>query len=164
MKIVGLMACDPCGLIGAQGNLPWHYPEETAHFRAVTKQQTLIMGRKTFESLPAALLLDRQYIVFSRQQKNNPSHQKIRFVASLDACFDSIGLLRASICYMIGGGEITALFFEKNLLAEFILTRIKKKYVGDIFLPKAILNWPHVLIKNNADFSIDHYFNPKESS
>lgn len=160
MKIIGLMACDPNGLIGKGGHLPWHYPEELAHFRKMTLGQTLIMGRKTFDDLPNILLADRNYIVFSRR-KNNASDVRILFVDSMDACLQAISLLKSNICYMIGGGQIAALFFRENLLPEFILTRIKKQYSGDVFLPRAILNWPNTPIKHTADFSIDHYFNPR---
>ena len=160
MKIIGLMACDPNGLIGQDGHLPWHYPDELEHFRALTQGQTLIMGRKTFESLPNALLSDRHYIVFSKG-KNNAADARILFVNSIDACLQAISLLESDICYMIGGGQIAELFFAENLLTEFILTQIKKQYAGDVFLPTAILNWPHTPIKQTADFSINHYFNPR---
>ena len=161
MKIIGLMACDPNGLIGAGDHLPWHYPEELAHFRTVTQGQTLIMGRKTFDGLPSSLLLGKHYLVFSRK-KNKMTDPQVQFVDSIDACLHALHLLEANICYMIGGGEIAALFFAENLLTEFILTRIQKKYSGDVFLPTAILNWPHIPIKQTSDFLIDHYFNPKE--
>lgn len=160
MKIIGLMACDPNGLIGKGGHLPWHYPEELEHFRAVTHRKTLIMGRKTFDGLPNTLLSDRHCIVFSKG-KNTGANAQVLFVDSIDACLQAISLLESNICYMIGGGQIAELFFAENLLTEFILTRIKKQYSGDVFLPTAILNWPHTPIKHHTDFLIDHYFNPR---
>lgn len=55
-KFIGIVASTSEQLkIGHEGNLPWHFPEDLAHFRKVTIDHTLIMGRKTFEGLPKPL-------------------------------------------------------------------------------------------------------------
>lgn len=47
-----IVACDPTGIIGVNGKLPWHIPEDLKRFKELTMGNTMIMGRKTWESLP----------------------------------------------------------------------------------------------------------------
>lgn len=58
------------GVIGAQGGMPWNVPEDLAHFKEVTLGSPVIMGRKTWDSLPERFrpLPDRENIVVTRQQ------------------------------------------------------------------------------------------------
>lgn len=157
------MACDPNGLIGYQNTLPWDYPEELAHFRALTKNQILIMGRKTFDSLPADLPADRYCIVFSKEKKP-VSTGRVFFVHSIEEIFALPDLPQHTMCYMIGGAEIARIFLTKHLLDEFILTRIHKTYAGDTFLTEVLtLDWPKTLIQQSTDFSIYHYINPRSN-
>lgn len=58
-KIVGLVACDPTGIIGNKGIVPWSYPKELEHFRHTTYQQIMVMGRATFDAIPLTILKDR---------------------------------------------------------------------------------------------------------
>ena len=69
-KITGLMACDPDGVIGNKGALPWSYPEDLSHFQRTTHGQVMIMGQKTFESTPMELLKNRFNIVFSHDKNS----------------------------------------------------------------------------------------------
>lgn len=163
MKIIGLMACDPNGLIGYQNALPWHYPEDLAHFRALTQNQILIMGRKTFEGLPEDLRADRYCIVFSKEKKQVAT-ERLFFVDSIEEAFALPSLPQHTMCYMIGGAEMARFFLAKHLLDEFILTRIQKTYAGDTFLTEVLtLDWPGNVIQQSTDFSIYHYINPRSS-
>ena len=56
------------GAIGHEGRLPWHLPADLAHFKAQTMGRPMIMGRKTFESLPG-LLPGRRHIVLTRRER-----------------------------------------------------------------------------------------------
>ncbi len=68
MKIIGIMAVDPNGVIGINNDLPWRYPSEFKHFCQVTDKQVIVMGRKTFETVPQSILKNRTPIVFSRNK------------------------------------------------------------------------------------------------
>ncbi len=68
MKIIGIMAVDPNGVIGINNDLPWRYPSEFKHFCQVTDKQIIVMGRKTFETVPQSILKNRTPIVFSRNK------------------------------------------------------------------------------------------------
>lgn len=143
-KIVAIMACDPQGVIGKKGALPWYYPEELAHFCRTTQGQTLIMGRKTFEGLPVGFFNNRRGIIFS---KTKPSYllqnsNRLIFLSSLDN-FNSLNGLLGCQLFMIGGAQIAHLFLEKGLISTFILTKIHKSFEGDSFLNlKWVDHWP----------------------
>ena len=71
-------------VIGHQGRMPWHSPEDLAHFKALTSGHTIIMGRKTFDSL-GRLLPNRRHIVITRQ--TDWTHEGVMVAANLfDAC------------------------------------------------------------------------------
>ena len=82
-KIIGIMACDPQGVIGNKGQMPWSYTKEFEYFYQTVKNNIIVMGRKTFDSIPTKILKNCICIVFSR---NTPlqSYNNIFFIKSLD--------------------------------------------------------------------------------
>ena len=56
-----IVACTPSGVIGNNNTIPWHIPEDLTHFRKITEGHIVIMGRKTFESLPNQIPLKKRY-------------------------------------------------------------------------------------------------------
>lgn len=64
-----IVAMSPQRAIGFRNRLPWHLPEDMAHFKALTTGHTIIMGRKTFESLPNGTLPHRRNVVVTRQSE-----------------------------------------------------------------------------------------------
>jgi dihydrofolate reductase len=155
-KIIGIGACDLEGVMGKNGQLPWHCPEDLQHFAETTLGSPMIMGYRTFLSLPEKYFKERTNIVFTRQKRS--SHH-VNFVSSLSEFFS---LKRESEdLYVIGGAQIYTLFFEENLLQEFILTKLKNTYEGDTVFPLSFLHdWPSIEMKKNDTLSIHRHFNP----
>jgi dihydrofolate reductase len=117
------------GIIGANGRLPWHFPEELKHFKEVTLGHPIIMGRRTWESLKGPLP-GRKNIVVTR----TPGYQAAGAVvaASLDAALAScVGAEKAMV---IGGSKL----FEESLplAAGLELTEIHKDFPGDTWFPE----------------------------
>jgi len=164
-KIVGLMACDPKGVIGHKGALPWSHPEELGYFRSTTFGNVMIMGRKTFESIPLDTLKDRFSIVFSRRPLP-PSELKDRvtFVSSLEDFLALDCIPADKKIFMIGGAEIAKLFLQANLLREFLVTKIHDIYKGDtVFSLDALQDWSYEIIRKEKDFTIYKYKRQHES-
>lgn len=158
--ITGLMACDSSGVIGKNGKLPWFYEEELEHFRRLTYGQVIIMGHKTFTSLPKKILQDRFNIVFSHDLK--PNNNNIIFVSSLAEFLSLDSIPQDKQLFMIGGATIAHLFLTNNLISEFLLTKIKVAYSGDTFFPLDLLkDWLYIPIKEQQDFTVYKYFNPQ---
>lgn len=88
--------------IGGNGKLLWHLPNDLKHFKSVTQGHTVIMGRKTFESLPNGALPNRRNIVISRN--NNFTAPDIEVSTSVDKALELTQ--NESEVFIIGGGNI----------------------------------------------------------
>lgn len=127
------------GVIGAAGGMPWHCPEDLRHFRALTMGKPVIMGRKTWHSLPGKLQ-GRSNIVVSRR----PDAMLTRDGKAPDAACDSFGRALGfalslvdgqdapEVC-VIGGGEIYRQAMP--LATRLHLTRLHQRPDGDVFFP-----------------------------
>lgn len=155
------MACDSQGIIGENGRLPWFYPEELEYFRQTTYSHVTIMGYKTFKAVPDSFLKDRLNIVFSTTCKSYDAVPNIIFVSSLNEFLNLSDLPHTKKYFMIGGAVIANFFLKQNLMDDFLLTKIKKNYEGDTFLPlNSLQRWPYTIIRETSDFIIKHYTNP----
>ncbi|MBO0900681.1 dihydrofolate reductase [Cellulomonas sp. zg-ZUI222] len=102
--MIGLVwAQTPAGVIGDAGAIPWHVPEDLAHFREVTAGGTVVMGRATWESLPERFrpLPGRRNVVLSRDPGYRAPGAEV--LADLDAALRS-----APDVWVIGGGAVYA--------------------------------------------------------
>jgi dihydrofolate reductase len=116
------------GVIGANGRLPWHLPEDLRHFKALTLGHPVIMGRRTWESLGRALP-GRENIVVTRAPGYEAPGASV--AASLDA---ALALCAGEpTAFVIGGGELYA---EALAVADgLVLTEIRRDYPGDARFP-----------------------------
>ncbi len=115
------------GVIGANGTLPWHLPMDLRHFKALTQNKPMIMGRKTFDSLPG-LLPGRRHIVLTRSR--DWSDEGAEVVHSVD---EAIAAANAPHVAVIGGAEIFALFLPRADRVE--LTEVHAEPAGDTVMP-----------------------------
>lgn len=122
-EITLILARAANGVIGADGNMPWHLPADLRRFKQLTMGRPMIMGRKTFDSLPA-LLEGRRHIVLTRDPDWQDEGAEVAH--SVDA---ALRLANAPQVMVIGGAEIYALFLP---LADRIeLTEIALEPAGD---------------------------------
>lgn len=112
--------------IGKDGKMPWHFPEDLQHFKALTLHHTVIMGRKTFESIGKALP-DRNNIVITSQKDYQAEGCQI--VHSLKDALDTA----ENDAFVIGGQSL----FEQALpFADILyLTEIQDIFEADTFFP-----------------------------
>lgn len=116
------------GVIGRQGRLPWHLPEDLKHFKRLTLGHPIIMGRRTWESL-GGLLPGREHIVVSR----TPGYEApgAAVASSLDA---ALALCAGEpVVFVIGGKELFAQALP--LATGLVLTEIHRDYQGDTWFP-----------------------------
>lgn len=151
-EITGLMACDFKGLIGCKGALPWYNKSENSHFRKMIANQVVIMGRKTFESMPQDIFESSIGVVFSKEKREKKPN--IIFVTSLKD-FLGIRFNKHKKLFMIGGAEIAHLFLQNDLILEFILTIMNKPYKGDVFFNLDMMkSWKRSIIIEHDDYNI----------
>lgn len=158
-RISGIMAVTEEGVVGRYNKLPWDYPEELRHFRETVSGNIIIMGRKSYETVPRRLCKDENTIVLSRKHDLLLEHAKV--VNSLEECLEYIDRLdQKKRVYVIGGAEIADLFLKNNLLSYFILTIINKPYLGDTYLNLSHFNnWDRSVLKSCPDYVIFELIN-----
>ena len=128
IKLYHVVAMAKNGVIGKNNQLPWHFSSDMKHFKNLTTGSTIMMGRKTFESL------------------GKPLPNRINFVLSKSTIhktdgtywFDNIDKALQQVstenCYIIGGAQL----FEQTIerVHSIYLTKIDQTYEGDSFYPK----------------------------
>ncbi|WP_028969207.1 dihydrofolate reductase [Sphingomonas sp. URHD0057] len=123
------------GVIGRGGKLPWHISEDLKRFKALTMGSAMVMGRKTFESLPG-LLPGRRHIVLTRDRDWSAEGAE----AASDGD-EALELAAGEPVSVIGGADIFAQFLP---LADRIeLTEVLEDVPGDTYMsdPRAINAW-----------------------
>ncbi|HEY7788419.1 MAG TPA: dihydrofolate reductase [Casimicrobiaceae bacterium] len=122
------MAVASNGVIGRDGKLPWRLPEDLRRFRALTTGHAIIMGRRTWESLPHALP-HRQNIVVTRQLGYRADGASV--ASSLEDALARVEYAPPAFC--IGGGELyrAALPYAQTAF----VTEITRSFDGDTTFP-----------------------------
>ncbi|WP_198115315.1 dihydrofolate reductase [Massilia rhizosphaerae] len=123
-----VVAMDANRGIGVDNKLPWHLPEDLAHFKRVTLGHPIVMGRKTFESIGRPLP-GRRNIVVTRNR--DWRHDGVETAGSLEEAVALVGMDSASI---IGGAQIFA--EAMHVANRLIVTHIDKAYRCDTFFPE----------------------------
>lgn len=151
-----VVAMDAARGIGVNNQLPWHLPEDLAHFKRVTLGHPIVMGRKTFDSIGRPLPKRRNIVV-----TRNPdwSHEGVEVAHSLEQAIAMLGGEPASI---IGGAQI---FTEAmDLAGRMIVTHIDRVYPCDTFFPEidprrwtATAREPQHTADGDLDFSFVTY-------
>jgi dihydrofolate reductase len=125
------------GVIGINGKLPWHLPEDLAHFKRTTLGCPVIMGRKTWDSLPPKFrpLPGRTNIVVTRQENwnDNGVQPAANLREALLLCEQS------SDVWIIGGAQLYAL--TEPLASSAVVTEIAQDFAGDAYAPHLGKQW-----------------------
>jgi dihydrofolate reductase len=128
-RIALVVAAARNGVIGRDGGLPWRLPSDLKRFKALTMGKPVVMGRKTWESLPIKPLPGRRNIVVTRQ--SGFAAPGAETAPSLDAAIDLAGACEEIA--VIGGGEIYRAAFP--LANRIYLTEVAMDAKGDTFFP-----------------------------
>lgn len=144
MKLKLIYARAANGVIGLNNQMPWHLPEDLAHFKRTTLGCPVLMGRKTWESIPAKFrpLPGRANLVVTRQ--TNWQAEGAYVVHSLE---EGITLALAHCpegkdLWVMGGAEIYAQ--AAPIAEEAVVTEIEAEYEGDAFAPQLGAHWQAV--------------------
>lgn len=122
-EITLILARAANGVVGADGRMPWHLPADLRRFKQLTMGRPMIMGRKTFDSLPA-VLEGRRHIVLTRDAEWHDEHAEVAHSAP-----EALRLANAPQVMVIGGAEIYRLFL--GLADRIELTEVALEPKGD---------------------------------
>lgn len=149
MKKIIVAAMSEDRVIGLDDKLPWKIPQELKYFKESTMGGTLIMGRKTFDSI-GKVLPGRTTIVVTRDKEWGhfgaiPAH-------SIDEAFS---LARTEEVFIVGGGKI----YEQTLpvVDELRLSVIAGSYKGDTWFPEIDSDWKLYNIEEYDEFRVEFY-------
>jgi dihydrofolate reductase len=153
-----IAAASENNVIGKDNKLIWHLSDDLKHFKELTKGHHVIMGRKTFESMPKALP-NRTNVIITRNRNYTADNAIV--VQSLD---DALKISKKdSQPFIIGGGEIYKM--AMSIADRIELTRVHADFEGDAFFPEIELSeWKEVKIdkrkkdeNHNYDFTFIRY-------
>lgn len=161
MSVNIIVAYDEGRVIGNGPKIPWRLPEDMAHFKEVTSGCPVIMGRKTWESLPKKFrpLPDRTNIVVSMNMgyKSDPQPH---FVARGVCCGINIAedLFPGQDIWIIGGGQVYAEALFHDVVDNVYASQVAGKHEGDVFFPELDPEkWKPTTLKNLEGFTIVRY-------
>ena len=124
-----IVAMGKGGVIGLDNRLPWRLPAELAHFKRITMGKPIVMGRKTWESLPG-VLPGRRHIVITRDESYQAD--SCTLVHSTDEAIAAAGDVDEIM--IVGGGTIYRVFLP--LADRFYLTQVETEVEGDAYFPE----------------------------
>ncbi|MEW6755856.1 MAG: dihydrofolate reductase [Candidatus Latescibacterota bacterium] len=155
MQIVLVAAVSRNGVIGRKGGLPWHYAADLRHVRRLTWGHPVVMGRRTFESLPRRPLPGRANLVLTRQQAY-AAPAGVLVCSSLE---EAVALAReqgATRLSVLGGAQV---YREALPLCDLmILTHVPLSVEGDTFFPAwDRQDWDAVDTRSEAGLSFVTY-------
>jgi len=130
MRLSLIVALDRNGLIGNQNGLPWRLPADLKHFKTITMNKPVIMGRKTCESIGRPLP-GRRNLVITRSNMLQVNGYEL--FTSIDGV---LAALNEEESVIIGGAEVYRLFWNK--ISRAYITLIDAEFKGDTWFPE----WP----------------------
>lgn len=130
-----VVACSRNQVIGHNNTIPWDVPEDIKNFRSLTKGNIIVMGRKTYDSLPNGALKDRYHIVITREPEKYENCDDIIFTTLEDAMIliENKRNEKNQQVYIIGGRQIYDYFFP--YCKRLYVTVINQYVVGDVYFP-----------------------------
>ena len=144
MKITLVAAIASNNVIGKENSLPWNIPEDLKRFKQMTSGHTILMGRKTFDSIGRPLP-NRQNLVMTKDE--NFEREGIKVINDFDEALELIKKLNEDV-FVIGGSKIYELF--EPVANSLAITRILKDFDGDAFFPD--INWDLWQIEKEENF------------
>lgn len=156
MEKIIIAAVSENNVIGNQGEIPWDIPEDMKHFRKKTTGNAVIMGRKTFESLPENFrpLPDRKNIVLTRSGLEDKPREVVEASSLGEAWKAAEGY--SDKAFIIGGESV---YREGMTEADrLVITRVHEEYEGDTFFPEIDTeNWEESERDEREGFSFLEY-------
>lgn len=158
-RIRAIVAADPNWIIGVNGGMPWHYKADFKRFKTVTMGSTLIMGRKTWESLPKPLPGRRMVVITKSDPVSVASTSKhpqgsCDYYPNLDVAYLAAGSLSErpagmnNDVWIAGGGDIYKLALEeRNDVEEIDLTVVPTVELPTSESPQSITYFPAKLLE-----------------
>jgi len=147
-----IVAFNRKNVIGINNTIPWHIPEDLKEFKRITNNQIIVMGRKTFDSLPNGPLKNRIHVIITNQTEYYEQNNKEIYYCNLEQSFSLLNKLKSETqkdIFIIGGTQIYAQYFD--YCTKFYITLVENDENGDTFFPFDISIFNQECFKRNKD-------------
>lgn len=138
-------------VIGKDNKLLWHISEDLKRFKRITTNKKMIMGRKTFQSLPG-VLPNREHIVITRDENFKVDSDKVTIIHDLNLLLEMYLNCEEEV-FIIGGAEIYKQFLP--YAKKLYLTKIEEAFEGDTYFPEINFN------EFKAEYTSEQFTNEK---
>lgn len=146
--MIAIAAMSRNRVIGAEGRIPWHIPDDLKFFKRTTLGHIIVMGRKTYDSLGKPLP-GRENWVVSRESEISG----VRVLRSFDALQEPSD---GRLLYLIGGAQLYAALLPR--CSELLLTRVDLQVEGDTFFPDFENHFDHgEVLDSGPGYEIHRY-------
>ena len=145
-----LVAYDSGRVIGFENKIPWYVPQDLKLFKKRTMGHSIVMGRKTWESLPIKPLPGRFNFIVSKQIKNI-GHENTWVYPTLESALEAAKEKPYQVdeeldpieqpIFLIGGAQIYAAALEKGMVDKIIVSEVDGLHTGDVYFPELEGNW-----------------------
>ena len=148
MRISLVAAVAENDVIGADGEMPWHYPEDLAHFKETTMGHPVVMGRRTYESIERALggpLPGRTNVVLSRREELSLPEGAVHardVESALELAREDANDRGVDTIYVVGGATVYEAFLDRA--DELVITEVPESPAGDTEFPSIDERWQEV--------------------
>ena len=139
-KLIAMVAMTPERVIGKDGGLPWHLPEDLKTFKKYTTGHPIVMGRKTWDSIGFPLP-KRQSIVLTRDTEWSVEGAE---VIHMPADLKKLELIDQDV-FIIGGAQVYEAFMDS--LDEFLVSYVYENYQGDTYLSDFEHQFPNMAVE-----------------
>jgi dihydrofolate reductase len=150
-RLVAIVAMTSDRIIGRDGTLPWHLPEDIAFFKRTTSGHPIVMGRKTYESIGRPLPKRRNIVLTRDRNWAVPGVETIHQPSDLTTLNGLDGTV-----FIIGGAEVYSAFLD--LTDELLVSRVHENFPGDTRFPEFESRFPHQeKIESHPGFEVWRY-------
>jgi dihydrofolate reductase len=147
--LIAVVAMDPNRLIGCDGTLPWHLPEDLAFFKKTTLGHPVLMGRKTFESIGRPLPKRRNIVLTRDGDWKHDGVDVIHSPAEIPVTDEKI--------FIIGGAEIYRALTDQ--IDEWLVSHVHETYEGNTHLAPFEADFPNVeIVETHETFTVRRYW------
>lgn len=149
-----VVAVSENNVIGKDNKLIWHIKEDLQLFKKITDGNYIVMGRKTFESLPC-VLPNRHHIVLTNNKDYKVEHDRVTVFYNKNELLKFIQNNYNHKFFIIGGGQIYKMFYP--LVSTLNLSRVHKVVEGDTYFPNIDNSWDVVYKEEYNEFTYYKY-------
>ncbi len=150
-RLIAMVAMTPERVIGKDGGLPWHLPEDLKTFKKYTTGHPIVMGRKTWDSIGFPLP-KRQSIVLTRDTEWSAEGAD---VIHTPTDLKKLELIDHDV-FIIGGAQVYEAFMDS--LDEFLLSYVYENYQGDTYLSEFEHQFPNMTVEEKYEtFELRRY-------